>query len=45
VIDDRKIVENMGYRVIEDDIVVADDVIRHDPLKLAKVVFSLIEEI
>lgn len=45
VIDDRKNVENMGYRVIEDDIVVADDVIRHDPLKLAKVVLSLIEEI
>ncbi|MBU0503300.1 MAG: YvcK family protein [Candidatus Omnitrophica bacterium] len=45
VVDDRKNVEGMGYRVIEDDIVVADDVIRHDPLKLAKVIFSLIEEV
>jgi uncharacterized cofD-like protein len=45
VINDRKNIENMGYRVIEDDIVVTEDVVRHDPLKLAKIIFGFIEEI
>ena len=45
VINDTKNIENMGYRVIEDDIVITDDVIRHDPLKLAKIIFGVIEEI
>ena len=35
----------MGYRIIEDDIIVAKDVVRHDPLKLAKVIISFIEEV
>jgi uncharacterized cofD-like protein len=45
VINDTKNIENMGYRVIEDDIVITDDLIRHDPLKLAKIIFGVIEEI
>ncbi|MCM8795440.1 MAG: YvcK family protein [Candidatus Omnitrophica bacterium] len=45
VINDRKNIEDLGYHVIEDDIVVADDVIRHDPNKLAKIILGLVEEI
>jgi len=46
VINDRKKVENMGYRVIEDDFaIVENDVIRHDPARLARIVVGLIEEI
>jgi 2-phospho-L-lactate transferase/gluconeogenesis factor (CofD/UPF0052 family) len=45
VVNDRKNIENMGYRVIEEDMVIAEDVARHDPLKLAKIVLSFVEEI
>jgi len=46
VINDRKKIENMGYRVIEDDCgIVERDVIRHDPVKLARIILGLIEEI
>lgn len=46
VINDRKKIENMGYRVIEDDIgVVEAGVIRHDPAKLAKIIIGFFEEI
>ncbi|TRZ94759.1 YvcK family protein [bacterium] len=46
VASDRKYIENMGYRVIEDDIVIVESgVIRHDPLKLAKIILGVIEEI
>ncbi|PIP20484.1 MAG: hypothetical protein COX40_04470 [Candidatus Omnitrophica bacterium CG23_combo_of_CG06-09_8_20_14_all_40_11] len=45
VVDDTKKIEDMGYRVIEEDVVVTDDVVRHDPLKLAKIILGLIEEI
>lgn len=46
VINDRKNIENMGYRVIEDDIViVGDNVIRHDAERLARIILGLIEEI
>ena len=46
VINDRKKVENMGYRVIEDNFaIVEDDVIRHDPVRLAKIIVGLMEEI
>jgi uncharacterized cofD-like protein len=44
VINDTKRIESMGYRIIEDDIAMVKDVVRHDPLKLAKVIFSFIEE-
>lgn len=46
VINDTKNIENMGYRVVEEDIVTSGDtVVRHDPAKLAKVILGLVEEI
>jgi len=46
VTNDRKKVENMGYRVIESDCAIVEkEVIRHDSMKLAKAVLGLIEEI
>lgn len=46
VLNDRKKIEEMGCRVIEDDFVVIEDsLIRHDHLKLAKIILGLIEEI
>jgi uncharacterized cofD-like protein len=46
VINDRKKIENLGYRVSEDDFaIVKEDVIRHDPVKLARIILGLIEEI
>ncbi len=46
VVNDRKKIENMGYRVIEDDFsIIENDVVRHDPVKLAKIILGLIEEI
>ncbi len=45
VVNDTKKIESMGYRIIEDDIVMVQDVIRHNPLKLAKTILSFIEEI
>jgi len=46
VVNDRKKIENMGYRVIEEDFgIVESDVIRHEPLKLAKTILGLVEEV
>jgi uncharacterized cofD-like protein len=45
VVNDAKNIEDMGYRVIAEDIVTGEDVVRHDPLKLARVIFGFIEEI
>jgi uncharacterized cofD-like protein len=45
VVNDRKNIEHMGYRVIEEDMVIAEDVARHDPLKLGKIILSFVEEI
>jgi len=46
VVNDRKKIENMGYRVVEEDFGIIDaDVIRHDPLKLAKIILGLLEEV
>jgi len=46
VVNDRKKIENLGYRVIEDDFsVIEDEVVRHDAQKLAKIILGLIEEI
>jgi len=46
VINDRKKIENFGYRVIEDDFgVVEEEVERHDSIKLAKIILGLLEEI
>lgn len=45
VVNDAKTIEDMGYRVIAEDIVTTGDVVRHDPLKLARIIFGFIEEI
>lgn len=46
VVNDRKVIENMGYRVIGEDIVnTYNDVIRHDQIKLAKIILGFLEEI
>ncbi|MBN2831165.1 MAG: YvcK family protein [Candidatus Omnitrophica bacterium] len=46
VVNDRRKIEEMGYRVIEDDFVTIEDtLIRHDYLKLAKIILGFIEEI
>lgn len=46
VVNDRKKVEGLGYRLIEEDFsMIADGVIRHDAERLAKIILSFIEEI
>jgi uncharacterized cofD-like protein len=46
VVRDIENIKNMGYRVIEDDVaVVTEEVIRHDSIRLAKVIIGFIEEI
>ncbi len=45
VTNDAKRIEGMGYRVIGEDIILTEDVVRHDPLKLAKIIVGFIEEI
>lgn len=46
VMNDRKKIENMGYRVIEDDFgVIEEGVIRHVPVKLARIILGLMDEI
>lgn len=46
VANDRKKVEGMGYRVVEEDFsMIQDGVIRHDSERLAKIILSFIEEI
>lgn len=44
VVNDRRKIEKMGYRVIEDDTISADNYIRHDPIKLARLILSLLDE-
>jgi uncharacterized cofD-like protein len=45
-INDTANVERMGYRVIEDDFVLlTDNVIRHDPVKLARIILGITEEV
>jgi uncharacterized cofD-like protein len=46
VMNDRRKIENMGYRVIEDDFgIIEEGVVRHDPRKLAKIILGLMEEV
>jgi len=46
VMNDRKKIEDMGYRVIEDDFgIIEEGVVRHDPVKLAKIILGFVEEI
>lgn len=42
---DRNHIEAIGYRVVEDDFIISDDLIRHDPMKLAKIILAFLEEI
>ncbi len=45
VLSDIKRVRTLGYRVLEDDTVFVDGaVVRHDPAKLARVIFGILEE-
>jgi len=45
VANDKKAIHSMGYRVIEEDIVsINDALVRHDTMKLAKLILSLLEE-
>ncbi|MFH1413355.1 MAG: YvcK family protein [Candidatus Omnitrophota bacterium] len=46
VANDRKNIENLGYRVIEEDLgMVEENVVRHDSAKLARIILALAEEI
>ncbi len=42
---DTKRIEDMGYRVIKDNIILCEDVIRHNSLRLAEIILGFIEEI
>jgi len=45
VANDTRSITSMGYRAIEDDIIISEDVVRHDPGKLARIILSFIEEV
>jgi uncharacterized cofD-like protein len=46
VANDSALLENAGYRVLGADIIsIADDMVRHDPLKLASIITGLLEEV
>lgn len=45
VLNDTRAIAGLGYRAIEDDIIVSDVVIRHDSIKLARIILGLIEEL
>ncbi|MFH0739409.1 MAG: YvcK family protein [Candidatus Omnitrophota bacterium] len=44
VVNDTRNIVNMGYRAIEEDVIISEDVVRHDPAKLAKIVLGFIDE-
>jgi len=39
---DRDTVQGMGYKVATGDVISAEDFVRHDSRKLAKLIFNLI---
>lgn len=45
VVNDRKNIESMGYRVVEDEIAVTDEIVRHNSVKLASIILGIIDEI
>lgn len=46
VVNDSEVIKGMGYRLIEDDIVsLSENMVRHDPLKLARMILGFLEEI
>jgi uncharacterized cofD-like protein len=45
VTNDRRAIQNMGYHILEDDtICITEEMVRHDTLKLAKIILSILEE-
>jgi len=44
VINDTKVIASMGYRTVEDDMIIAADVVRHDSEKLGRIILGFIEE-
>jgi hypothetical protein len=45
VINDIDNIKKMGYRVLEDNIVIVENnLVRHDSVKLARIIFGFIEE-
>jgi len=44
VVPDRDVMRKMGYRVIGANIIDAEDVVRHDPHKLSRIIMNLIGE-
>jgi len=45
VVCDIDKIKKMGYTVIAEELAVSDDLVRHDPIKLAKIILGLMEEI
>ncbi len=46
VVADTAKIRSMGYRTIEDNVIgISDNFIRHDPIKLSRIILGLIEEI
>jgi uncharacterized cofD-like protein len=46
VVNDSMHIENAGYRVLGADIIsISEDLVRHDPLKLAAIITGLLEEV
>ena len=46
VVADARKIHDMGYRIIEEDVIgVVNNYIRHDPVKLSRIILGLIEEI
>ena len=43
VIADTQVIRDMGYSVIEEDVVNTIDYVRHNPEKLARIVMNLLE--
>lgn len=44
VTDDSEKIRSLGYRVIGENLVLVDGLIRHDPLKLANIILGFIDE-
>jgi uncharacterized cofD-like protein len=44
VVNDTRNIINMGYRAIEEDVIISEDVVRHDSAKLAKIILGFIDE-
>lgn len=44
VVNDTQNIMKMGYRVIENEVVISDNLIRHDSQKLSRIIIGLLEE-